>query len=185
MSECFIQATNSHAQHKCNDCGELIWGGSLEMIRDIQERLCPNEDVPSGQCPHCGALTYELEHGETEELYNMRHLDVNSLAVRKALIAHKKLHGEHALEAAYKMLSEEVGELLVAMNHHRRGRATTDKVCEEAGDVMLLLRLLAYILREEGRIEDVMDSKAERFGRRVLGLEQPDGDRTQDQGSDG
>lgn len=172
MTQCWIQEADPNAQHKCNNCGELINGESLEMIDDIQERLCPNEDVPSGQCPECGALCYELAEGETEEAYDLHRLDVNSLPVRQALIAHSKLHGKDSLEAAYKMLSEEMGELLVAMNHNRRGRVDKEKVCEEAADVMLLLRLLAFILKEEYTIEDIMDQKAKRFGTRVLGLEQ-------------
>ena len=82
MSECYIQDADPQAQHKCDNCGELIWGGSLEMITDIQERLTPNGTVPSGQCPHCGGLAYELVEGETEELYCMPQLSINSLAIR-------------------------------------------------------------------------------------------------------
>jgi NTP pyrophosphatase (non-canonical NTP hydrolase) len=91
--------------------------------------------------------------------------------VRKAILAHKKMHGKDSREAAYKMLSEEMGELLTAMNHHRRKRAKKQKVCEEIADVMLLLRLLAHELGREYLVEAIMKEKAERFGKRALGLE--------------
>lgn len=171
MSECFIQNANRDARHRCDDCGALIEGEALEMISDIQERLTPNSVVPSGQCPFCGALAYELAEGETDALHCMPQIDVNSLAIRQALIRHREGYGEEAVEQAYKIASEEMGELLTATNHHRRRRVDKLKVLEEVADVMLSCRLIADLLDGEREVEKVLEMKAIRFdpGRSGLG----------------
>jgi len=163
MTECYIQEANSHAQHMCDDCGELIWGGSLEMISDIQERLTPNGVVPSGQCPHCGALTYELAEGETAREFCMPRLDVNSVHVRKALVRHREGYGEEAMEHAFHIASEEMGELLTAMNHYRRGRIGRARMLEEVADVMLAARLITELFSGVHEVELTLNAKAERF----------------------
>ena len=42
--------------HVCENCG---WGGleeELGEITNLGQRVAPNEPVPSGECPDCGAL---------------------------------------------------------------------------------------------------------------------------------
>jgi NTP pyrophosphatase (non-canonical NTP hydrolase) len=170
MTKSRIQA-DPDTQHICQDCGNVCSGSELDQIMALEERLCAGDDTPSGQCTLCGALTYALRPGETPEIFQMPVLKLSSVEVQRALLAHTKYHGVNAVEAAYKMLSEEVGELLVAMNHHRRGRADEMKVCEEIADVLLLLRMLAYLFSKEMQIEDIMDDKARHVEDRFLGQE--------------
>lgn len=42
-------------------CANCDWTGKLkelDAVSDIEQRLCPGEEVPAGQCPECGALAY-------------------------------------------------------------------------------------------------------------------------------
>lgn len=45
---------------------------------------------------------------------------------------------------------EEMGELLVAINHHKRGRVDVSAVQEEIADVKIAMDQLAMIYGEEG-----------------------------------
>ena len=142
------------------------------MITDIQERLIPNEDVPSGQCPHCQGLTYQLADERVPPNEDTGRgiplISINTPAICKSLVQHKNYYEDESVEAAYRMLSEEMGELLVAMSHHRRGRHTEEKVIEEIADVMLLCRLAVYLFNKEDLVETIMTQKAQRFGTRTL-----------------
>ena len=46
----------------------------------------------------------------------------------------------------YGLLSEEVGELLVAVNKYRRGKVPKGAVIEEIADVRIMLEQIAYLL---------------------------------------
>lgn len=48
------------------------------------------------------------------------------------------------------MAIEEMGELLVAMNHHKRGRVGVEAVQEEIADVKIAIDQLAIIYGEDG-----------------------------------
>jgi len=48
------------------------------------------------------------------------------------------------------MVIEEMGELIVALSHYRRGRADKGKVAEEIADVQFMLEEMAYIFGHEG-----------------------------------
>lgn len=43
------------------------------------------------------------------------------------------------------MLTEECGELIVAINHHRRGRVLPSRVLEEIADVLFMVGEVMYI----------------------------------------
>lgn len=62
---------------------------------------------------------------------------------------------------------EELGELIVALNHWKRGRATKADVFSEIADVIIMCDQLCYILdgTEEGvRIcSDIIDQKLKRL----------------------
>lgn len=54
-------ATSEDTFHQCGNCD---WAGRTEELVDIcdlEQRIAANEIVPSGQCPKCGALTYEFK----------------------------------------------------------------------------------------------------------------------------
>ena len=61
---------------------------------------------------------------------------------------------------------EEMAELAVAINHHRRGRVGIEAVQEEIADVQLALKELSHIFGV-GAVADFFKAKAERFGKRV------------------
>jgi predicted RNA-binding Zn-ribbon protein involved in translation (DUF1610 family) len=46
--------------NKCDNCG---WKGpdkALKKIKDLAARVDPGSEVPSGECPKCGALAYVI-----------------------------------------------------------------------------------------------------------------------------
>jgi len=49
-------------QHVCDNCGKLIEDRNLKIrfpnIPDLAQRVAPGAEVPSGECPKCGALAY-------------------------------------------------------------------------------------------------------------------------------
>jgi hypothetical protein len=47
--------------HICENCGDTMHGWELHPICDLSQRLDPGSEVPSGQCPHCQALTYKYD----------------------------------------------------------------------------------------------------------------------------
>ena len=61
---------------------------------------------------------------------------------------------------------EEMGELIVALNHHRSKRVEASAVQEEIADVMLALKELQQIFGT-GDIVDFYRKKCERFEQRV------------------
>ena len=91
-----------------------------------------------------------------------------SLIVAKAVKAHIEHYGPRALEVAHMQLTEEVGELLVALSHHRRERVTKTAVIEEIADVSLIMELILFMLDAGDEAEKIIDQKAERFLQRKL-----------------
>lgn len=49
-------------------------------------------------------------------------------------------------ERAFNHTTEECAELIVAINHYRRGRITIDKVAEEVADVFIMCNRMAEII---------------------------------------
>lgn len=66
-------------------------------------------------------------------------LNLDSKLIRLAA----ELFGE---ERAYNHTQEECAELIVAINHFRRGRITKEKVAEEIADVFIMCNRLALII---------------------------------------
>lgn len=54
------------ANNRCDDCGKIWKESELQEIKNLQSRVDAGGQMPSGQCPGCGALCYEL--GESEDL---------------------------------------------------------------------------------------------------------------------
>lgn len=46
------------AVHECGNCGEFHERDKLNPIKDIEQRVAPDEPMPSGECPDCGALCH-------------------------------------------------------------------------------------------------------------------------------
>lgn len=46
--------------HQCQNCERTFTADQLREIQDFHERVAPGEEVPSGECPDCGALCHEL-----------------------------------------------------------------------------------------------------------------------------
>jgi len=47
-------------RHECQDCGKIVATHALDPIRHLHERVSEGEDMPSGQCPACGALCHPV-----------------------------------------------------------------------------------------------------------------------------
>lgn len=68
------------------------------------------------------------------------------------------------------MATEELAELIVAINHWRRGRAGKDAVIEEIADCYITLKQLTYIVTEEYDESSVMlhiERKLKRLTKRI------------------
>lgn len=70
-------------------------------------------------------------------------------------------------DAQVDMAIEEMGELLVAINHHKRGRVDVSAVQEEIADVKIAVDQLAMIYGEEG-VSEFEKKKLERLKGRIL-----------------
>lgn len=58
----FITPLPSHLQpHKCGDCGKTWIEEELKPIKHLEQRVAPGEEMPSGECPDCGALCHASE----------------------------------------------------------------------------------------------------------------------------
>jgi len=44
--------------HECDNCGEVLGDSELKPIVQMESRVEAGKEVPSGECPYCGALTY-------------------------------------------------------------------------------------------------------------------------------
>ena len=84
----------------------------------------------------------------------------------KLLTALTKAHRVYGDNYLIDLAIEEMGELIVALNHHRRKRVEASAVQEEIADVMLALKGLQQIYGT-GEIMDFYRMKCERFEQRV------------------
>lgn len=80
-----------------------------------------------------------------------------------ALTKARKVYGDKYL---INLAIEEMGELIVAINQHRRKRVEAKAVQEEIADVMLALQELMQIFGKDDVI-DIYCAKCERFEQRV------------------
>lgn len=66
--------------------------------------------------------------------------------------------------------TEELAELIVAINHWRRGKAGKDTVIEEIADCYIMLRQLTYIVTDSMSftpIHDMLEKKLQRLERNI------------------
>lgn len=89
-----------------------------------------------------------------------------------ALTKARKVYGDNYL---IDLAIEEMGELIVAINHHRRKRVEAKAVQEEIADVMLALKELQQIFGT-GDVIDLYRAKCERFEQRVDNDEKKEGE---------
>ena len=80
-----------------------------------------------------------------------------------ALTKARQVYGDNYL---IDLAIEEMGELIVALNHYRRKRSETKEVQEEIADVMLAMKELQQIFGV-GEVVDFYRAKCERFESRV------------------
>jgi len=89
-----------------------------------------------------------------------------------ALTKARKVYGDNYL---IDLAIEEMGELIVAINHYRRKRVEAKAVQEEIADVMLALKELQHIFGT-GDVIDIYRAKCERFEQRVDNDEKKEGE---------
>ena len=90
-----------------------------------------------------------------------------------ALTKARKVYGDNYL---IDLAIEEMGELIVAINHYRRKRVETKVVQEEIADVMLAMKELQQIFGA-GDVADLYRAKCERFEQRVDNDEKKEGEK--------
>ena len=83
----------------------------------------------------------------------------------------KRAVDTYGKESQINQAFEEMGELIVAINHWRRGRATKADVFSEIADVIIMCDQLCYIVdgTEEGVniCSDIIDQKLKRQEKRL------------------
>jgi hypothetical protein len=47
--------------HACQNCDWTGEASTLNIIKDVFQRVAPGEFMPSGECPKCGALCHEIK----------------------------------------------------------------------------------------------------------------------------
>ena len=82
-----------------------------------------------------------------------------NLKEEEAVQANIEFHGREFIE---ELMVEEVGELLTAKNHLKRGRVTIDALAEEIADVMLVAEQYARVIGKE-RVDTFLDIKMGRL----------------------
>jgi hypothetical protein len=45
-------------ESECQNCGTIWPGYALKDVEDIGQRVAPGEEMPSGECPQCGAVCH-------------------------------------------------------------------------------------------------------------------------------
>lgn len=70
-------------------------------------------------------------------------------------------------EKQVEMAIEEMGELLVAINQHKRGRVSVEAVQEEIADVKIMVEQLAIIYGENG-VSNFETKKGKRLEERIV-----------------
>ena len=68
--------------------------------------------------------------------------------------------------AQINMALEEMGELIVALQHELRGRASLVEVCEEVADVQIMMEQLALIF-DKDIVRNYYDAKIKRLEQRL------------------
>lgn len=84
----WADATRRAECQSCNWTGSLA-DGVLPIRGDLYARVAPSEPMPSGECPHCGALAVEPDHcpscGRYVEDHTPPHVDCPPTVPRPAL----------------------------------------------------------------------------------------------------
>lgn len=92
-----------------------------------------------------------------------RFIPINETVSKEEIYQYAINHWGEELQLG--MLSEEIGELFIAINRFRRGRITDkDKIAEEIADVVIMLEQLAFMFKIDNKsIEGWKTSKLEKL----------------------
>ena len=78
-----------------------------------------------------------------------------------------RIVNHYGVENQEGMMIEECSELITALRHKARGRATADDIIDELADVMIMAQQLSIIYGQrkvENRINEKLDRQIERIG---------------------
>jgi hypothetical protein len=77
----------TEGNHECDNCGLVIPADKLLGIADLSQRVEAGNPIPSGECPHCGALCYPVgDHSPAKMRRDMKRLKDSYQAFRKAAL---------------------------------------------------------------------------------------------------
>ena len=65
------------------------------------------------------------------------------------------------------MFNEEIGEVLTAISHEKRGRCGRDAVLEELADLQIMLNQMVIMYGTDEEFEDIFDVKTRRLTARI------------------
>lgn len=99
---------------RCADCGDICPEDDLDGIVRLSQRLLPGDDVPDGQCPECGALSYRVK--VQEHLFIVLHQHEFGTSAHLALATREPTTEEaiKAFEINFEPEKEDFLEIVVA-----------------------------------------------------------------------
>ncbi len=117
---------------EASECGNCHWYGvpdiGLAHITDLLERIEPGGELPSGECPECGALCYLSKQGKTtREIAEPTDSDMADMLTKwKDRILHRA-----AVNVEGKFLDRPVEDFSEEDNGYERGlRTAVDEICQ-------------------------------------------------------
>ena len=77
------------------------------------------------------------------------------------------------VESQFGQFSEELAELIVALNHLRRGRGSAQDVCEEMADVEIMIDEFKHIMKvDHKQFADLKARKLEKWESQIVSKEE-------------
>ena len=71
-------------------------------------------------------------------------------------------------ESQKALFHEEIGEVLTAISHEKRGRCGRDAVLEELADLQIMLNQMVIMYGTDEEFEDIFDVKTRRLTARIV-----------------
>jgi NTP pyrophosphatase (non-canonical NTP hydrolase) len=62
----------------------------------------------------------------------------------------RRIISTHGAESQQRQCQEECGELIAAINHHRRGKISVDMLAKEVADVMIMAEQMRLVVKDMG-----------------------------------
>ena len=91
-------------------------------------------------------------------------METKSLSGAERMAIVERVANHYGFTPQLDMMVEECGEMIVAINHYKRQRVSTEKLIEEFADIWIVLKQMGVFLDEDS-IAKVVDYKLRRVER--------------------